>query len=154
MEKISCKEIEKLIVRYVNGARKNRGISLIKTNIGLRKVARRHSVNMADSHHIWHGKGVHLAQTHVSSKGFFETIYLLFFTSKIAGENVAMMLLGKVKGIKKTLRTSKDIAWQLHKCWMNSPGHKKNNLNSNFTRIGVGVKCKYKKFYATELFYG
>ncbi len=61
---------------------------------------------------------------------------------------------GKVKGFKKGVYTDKEIARALHITWMKSTGHRKNILNPDFKKIGIGVKRRGNKFYAVELFYG
>ena len=65
-----------------------------------------------------------------------------------------MCPIGKVRGIRRSIRDSKDAAKAFHKMWMKSPGHKRNILNSKFSLIGVGIKKKGKYFYATQVFYG
>ncbi|WP_319642625.1 CAP domain-containing protein [Methanovulcanius yangii] len=69
-----------------------------------------------------------------------------------AGENCAVISTGYVKGFKREIISDQDIAYALHKIWMGSPGHRKNILENNFYRVGIGVHRKGSKFYATELF--
>ena len=69
-----------------------------------------------------------------------------------AGENCAVISTGYVKGFNHEIISDQDIAIALHKILMESPGHRKNILDKNFYRVGIGVFRKGRKFYATELF--
>ena len=60
---------------------------------------------------------------------------------------------GIVHGMDK-INSDKEIARTFHRIWMKSSGHRKNILNPNFSKIGVGVKRRGNRFYATQLFYG
>ena len=64
------------------------------------------------------------------------------------------MFVGRVKGIKKKIRTSRDVASAMHRTLMRSPGHKKNILNYDFKIVGIGVKRRGRGYYCTELFHG
>jgi len=156
MTKISCKKVENLIHKYVNSSRRKRGLGTLKSNWGLRNLARSHSSRMARRKKIWHGDGVSQAKHRVSyPKGIWGFILSIFTPhSGYSGENVAMCPIGKVRGIRRSIRDSKDAAKAFHKMWMKSPGHKRNILNSKFSLIGVGIKKKGKYFYATQVFYG
>lgn len=151
---LSCKKIEKLILRYVNASRKKRGISSLGSNYGLKKLARNHSKRMARQKRIWHGDGVHLALEKVTHKGFWGFIESLFSSYRRSGENVATMPIGRVRGFRHSIQTNKDVAKAFHKSWMNSAGHKKNILDSHFSLVGIGVKRRGKIFYATQVFVG
>ena len=127
----------------------------MRSNYGLKRLARGHSKKMAKAKKIWHGKGVHLARSKVTpKKGFWGFLDNLFTSYSTSGENVAMMPMGKLIGFKNSIKTNKDVAKAFHKSWMNSLGHKKNILNPNFSLIGIGIKRKEKKFYATQIFCG
>ena len=153
MAKVSCQKIEGLIHRYVNRERKKRHLQTFKSNYGLKRLARGHSKRMSNKKRIWHGNGVHLAGSKLTKKGFWDWIASLFYRGA-SGENVAMMPLGRVRGVRHQIKSSKDVATQLHKSWMNSAGHRRNILNSNFSLIGIGVKRRGNNFYATQIFYG
>lgn len=123
---------------------------------GLRHLSRRHSSRMAKRKRIYHGKAVHRAKKHVK-KDLFDILRPLFVilgfvfppiwwalsasgAAGIAGENVAMMPKGRVKGMKRPIRSDGDIARALHRSWMSSPGHRKNILTASFTKVGIGVR--------------
>ena len=138
-KKISCKKIERLIHKYVNSSRRKRRLGALELDRGLRSLARSHSKKMAKKKKIWHGDGVFQAKYRVKqSKGLWGFILSIFTShSGHSGENVAMVPIGRVKGFKHSIRSSKDIAKAFHKMWMKSPGHKKNILNSRFYLIGL-----------------
>ena len=153
MVKNQCSEIERWIVRYANFERKKRGITPFRTNQGLTKVARTHSNRMARAKKIWHGDGVHQAESSLTHKSLWDSVKL-FFCKGCSGENVGLMFKGRVRGFKREIRTSKDIALAQHKSWMRSNGHRSNMLNSDFSLIGVGVIRNRNGYYCTQLFYG
>ena len=153
MGKNQYKEIEKWIVLYVNQFRKSKGVSPLRKNAGLARVARGHSAKMALKRRIWHGNGAHVAGQSITHQGFWDFIGSIF-NRGYSGENVGLMYTGRVRGIKKTIRTKKDIAYAQFNSWKKSPGHRSNMLNSNFRLIGVGVKRNGKGYYSTQIFYG
>jgi uncharacterized protein YkwD len=150
----NTRRIEKLIIKYVNHSRRKRNLPSLKTSRGLCYLARRHSKRMARAGRIWHGSNVHRAGQYVST-GFFESLFGFFLglSSQGAGENCAMMPRGMVRGIGN-VRSDRDLARAFHRTWMQSHGHKRNILDSRFTRIGVGVARRGNKFYSTQVFYG
>jgi len=150
---VSCKQVERLIIKHTNRSRRKRGLHSLRTNRGLMGVAKGHSHKMAKKGHIWHGKGVRVAQHAFTTKTFWDFLSSLFMGGQ-SGENVGLMPLGRVRGLKGVIRTGKDVALAQHNAWMRSAGHKNNILNSNFTHIGVGVCKRGNRFYCTQLFYG
>ena len=153
MGKNQCAEIERWIVGYANSSRKKRGIAPFRTNWGLTRIARSHSWRMSRARKIWHGDNVHQAGSSLTHKSFWDFIKYIFYRG-FSGENVGLMYRGRVRGFKKPIITTKDIALAQHKSWMRSSGHRANILNSNFSLIGVGVVRNKNGFYCTQLFYG
>jgi uncharacterized protein YkwD len=148
-----CSEIEKWILIYTNRARKKRNIKPLKSNFGLKKLARSHSHTMANTKKIWHGNGVFKAKSSISKSSLLDFIISLFYYG-MSGENVGLMFSGYVKGFKRKIRSDKDIALAQHLSWMRSPGHRNNILNPSFRLIGVGVNNRGNVFYCTQNFYG
>lgn len=146
-------EIERWIVKYANSARKKRGISPFRTNLGLIKIARNHSIKMARARKIWHGDGVHQAGSSLIHKSLWDFIKSILYNG-VSGENCGIMYTGRVLGFKNQIRTIKDIAMAQHISWMRSPGHRANLLNPAFSLIGVGVAKNKNGYYCTQLFYG
>lgn len=130
---LNCHEIERYILELVNKSREENGLNTLKNNSDLKDIAKNHSSDMANAGHIWHGNGVHLAG------GF-------------AGENVALMHSGRVRGFHHEINSSWDVASALHSIWMDSPGHRANILRPGFNLLGVGVVRKGNGYYATQLF--
>lgn len=163
MPKESIKKIEKSIHTLLNSDRRKNGLEVLRFDTGLHYLARRHSKKMASRKKIWHGNNTKLAQKYEKPYTdeliwrvfrFFLGFLIGWKSGGYSGENVAMMPLGRVKGIKKTLLTEKDLGWALERAWMKSPGHRKNIINSKFKKVGIGVHQRGKYFYATQLFYG
>lgn len=149
--KNSCKVIEKRILYYLNKSRRKRKLSKLESNRGLIHLSRKHSSKMARRRRLWHGNNVSKAGDYISTSIL---AWLFSFSGGVSGENVAMMPKGRIKGHKRKIHSDRDIAKALHKCWMKSHGHRRNILNSTFTKVGIGVKRKRNTFYATQLFYG
>lgn len=140
----STTKIEKLILNYINKSRSKRKLRKLKSNFGLKRVARSHSNKMAKRGKIWHGNGVKIAKDNISYHGLLGFIASLF-ASSYSGENVAMT---------SQMGSSKIMAHSFHKMWMKSPGHRRNILNPNFKLVGIGIKKSRKGYFATELFNG
>ena len=153
MARNQCAEIERWIIKYANSSRRKRGIAPFRTNWGLTRIARSHSLRMSRARKIWHGDGVYQARGSLSHKSIWDLIKSIFY-SGCSGENVGLMYQGRVKGFKYPVRTKKDIALAQHKSWMRSQGHQANILNSDFSLIGVGVMRNKNGYYCTQLFYG
>ncbi len=112
---------------------------------------------MAIKGRIWHGKNVFIAKNFIDKEPLLKRLLHFFigpFFKDMSGENVGMMVKGRVKGFKRKIISDRDIAKALHKSWMTSLGHKANVLNPDFKKVGIGVKRRKNKFYATQLFYG
>lgn len=169
MERNSNSNIEKYILMYVNNSRKKSGLKELIPANGLIYLARRNSSTMAKRGKIWHGDNVFIAHDYMIKRermSIFEQAIIFFlkiFSFTIlgkpkylgrGGENVAVMPKGRVRGFHGEIKTDKDIAKALHISWMNSQGHRANILTPDFKRLGVGVKRRRIRFFATELFYG
>lgn len=158
-------KIEKFVLFYTNMTRKKRGLCPLIMNRGLRKIARQHSATMARSKRIWHGDNVRKAHAWVSYNTPIEIILRILslissfflhnlFTRRGSAENVGLMPTGYVKGLNYKIKTCKDLAKAQHVSWMRSEGHRKNILNANFSKIGIGVVKNGKMYYFTQVFYG
>lgn len=96
--------------------RANNGLAPLKENWELSRVARFKSNDMITKNYF-----SHTSPTYGSPFKMMTSFGLKY---SYAGENIAM---GQ--------RTPKEVV----QAWMNSPGHRSNILNKNFTEIGVGV---------------
>lgn len=123
-----AKEFEAEVVRLVNIERKKAGLSELKHNWELSRVARYKSEDMRDK-----GYFSHTSPTYGSP---FQMMRSFGISYRTAGENIA-----------KGQTTPAAVV----KGWMNSSGHRANILNSSFTEIGVGYASGN---YWTQMFIG
>ncbi|WP_241154284.1 CAP domain-containing protein [Staphylospora marina] len=118
------------VIRLVNEERKKRGLSPLKTNPEVSRLARMKSDDMRKN-----GYFSHQSPTLGSP---FDMLKRAGIRYRLAGENIAA---GQ--------RTPKDVI----NSWMNSEGHRANILNPNYTEIGVGyVTGGNYGTYWTQLF--
>lgn len=119
---------EREVVRLVNIERRKNGLSELKYNWQLCRVARYKSEDMRDK-----GYFSHTSPTYGSP---FQMIKNFGISYRTAGENIA-----------KGQTTPEAVV----KAWMNSQGHRANILNASFTEIGVGYASGN---YWTQMFIG
>ncbi len=115
---------EKQMASLINKSRANAGRAPLVFSGTLSTYARKHSAKMMSKNTIFHNSS--LAQ------------WLSGISWKILGENVGM-------GPSIT---------SLHTAFMNSPGHRANNLDKRFKKVGVGVTTKNGRIWVTVIFMG
>jgi uncharacterized protein YkwD len=109
-------DVENEVVRLTNQARQQNGCGALKHDAKLRTAAFGHSADMAAKGYFSHNSP--------DGRNPGDRIQAAGFTPIRAwGENIAM---GQ--------RTAADVV----KAWLDSPGHRANIMNCNFTHIGVG----------------
>lgn len=106
---------ESEVIRLVNVERAKNGLSPLKEDWQLSRVARYKSQDMKDNNYF-----SHTSPTYGTP---FEMMKNFGISYRSAGENIA-----------KGYATPEAVV----KGWMNSPGHRANILNKSFTHIGVG----------------
>ena len=106
---------ENQVVTLVNQERAKAGLAPLKTNAKLAGVAERKAEDLRDKNYFAHN-----SPTYGSP---FDMMKQFGITYTSAGENIA-------KGQKTPAEVMNG--------WMNSPGHKANIMNANYTEIGVG----------------
>ena len=106
---------EQQVVDLVNKERAAAGLPALKTNAKLAGVAEKKAEDLRDNNYF-----DHQSPTYGSP---FDMMKQFGITYSAAGENIA-----------KGQKTPSDVM----NGWMNSPGHRANILNANFTEIGVG----------------
>ncbi|MFZ5646564.1 MAG: CAP domain-containing protein [Bacillota bacterium] len=106
---------EQRMLDLVNAARAKEGLKPLEADLTLVKVARLKAQDMIDNNYF-----SHTSPTYGSP---FDMIKAAGVTYRYAGENLAGA-------------PTVDIA---HTNLMNSPGHRANILNPNFTKVGIGV---------------
>jgi uncharacterized protein YkwD len=113
------------MLALTNQSRAHHGISRLKLNTRLSRMATRHSRQMASENTLFHTGNVprELHHWHWSTWG----------------ENVGMTT--------DTLPTLQDA-------FMNSPVHRENILNRRFTHVGIGVAHVNGAYWVTLTFYG
>ena len=122
-------EYEQQVVDLTNQERAKSGLPALKADLELSKVAREKSLDMQKNNYF-----SHTSPTYGSP---FDMMKQFGITYRAAGENIAM---GQ--------RSPEEVV----KGWMNSEGHRKNILSSNFTHIGVGYVAEGN--YWTQQFIG
>lgn len=120
-------DFENEVIRQINQIRRNYGLSELKTNWQLSRVARYKSQDMHDK-----GYFSHTSPTYGSP---FDMMKSFNISYRSAGENIAMGYTTPTAVVN---------------AWMNSTGHRQNILNSNFTEIGVGYVAD--GHYWTQMF--
>jgi len=103
------------VAELVNQERAKAGLPALKYNAALANVAWAKAKDMKDNNYF-----SHTSPTYGSP---FDMMKAFGISYRYAGENIAM-------GQRTPAEVMRD--------WMNSPGHKANILNQNYTSIGVG----------------
>ncbi|THE08669.1 sporulation protein [Bacillus timonensis] len=124
----SISQFEQEVVTLTNKERAKYGLQPLKVDLKLSEVARTKSSDMKKN-----GYFSHTSPTYGSP---FDMMKQFGIQYRAAGENIAM---GQ--------RSPQEVV----NAWMNSEGHRKNILSSNFTHIGVG---HVEGNYWTQMFIG
>lgn len=123
------KTIEQQVVDLVNKHRAENGLNPLKINSSVSRVAQAKSEDMRDKNYF-----DHTSPTYGSP---FEMLKSFGVSYKTAGENIA-----------KGQKTAEAVV----NAWMNSEGHRKNILNANFEKIGIGYATGNGTTYWTQMF--
>ena len=114
----SLSQEEREMLFLLNQERKNRGLTPLKVDYNLLKVARAKSQDMIDRDYFGH-----YAESGPFKDGPFKVIKSLNIDYYSAGENIA---------------GAPEVDWA-HRELMNSPTHRKNILKADFTHVGIGI---------------
>ncbi|PLS02073.1 SCP-like extracellular protein [Neobacillus cucumis] len=117
------------VINLTNQQRAKNGLPALKTDAQLSGVAQKKALDMQQNHYF-----SHTSPTYGSP---FDMMRDFGVTYKSAGENIA-----------QGQRTPQEVVT----AWMNSEGHRKNILSSNFTHIGVGFESTGKNW--SQMFIG
>lgn len=122
---------EKEVFDLINKQRTQNGLSPLKENSELQRVARIKAQDMVNNNYF-----SHTSPTYGSPFDMMKSFKISYNT---AGENIA-----------GNSNNSSAVT-----AWMNSPGHRANILNSSFNQTGIGVVTgsKYGKIYV-QMFIG
>ena len=140
-------EIE--VHRLINLEREKYGLQTLQYDKKLASVAKLHSIDMADDEYFAHETPEGLTPTDRASESDYTCQYQIgnLIYSGI-GENLYM-----VQGPTVSFTyTPQSIAESAVSGWMDSPGHKKNILTSNFSKEGIGVSISEFSIHVTENF--
>lgn len=125
----AVRSFESEVVRLVNEERTKRGLSPLRENWQLSRVARFKSQDMRDNRYFSHNSPTYGTP--------FQMIKSFGISYRAAGENIA-----------RGQRTPAAVVAG----WMNSAGHRANILSAAFTEIGVGYVADGN--YWTQMFIG
>ncbi|MDD3852511.1 MAG: CAP-associated domain-containing protein [Syntrophomonadaceae bacterium] len=122
--------VEKQTLDLVNVERVKRGLSILTWDADIASVARKHSQDMQYRDYFAHDNP--------DGKTPFDRIESAGIDYKMAGENIALNY----------------NAISAHESLMNSPGHRRNILEKDFKRLGVGISLDDPDYiYLTQNFY-
>lgn len=120
--------VERQMLELVNEERAKVGLQPLKLNILLNDSSEDHSKWMLNSDNFSHtGQGGSSATDRIKASGY------PLEGSWTTGENIAFQSERGAEGISDDVR-------QLHQGLMDSPGHRANILNPDFTEIGIGIE--------------
>jgi len=120
--------LEEQMLELVNGERAQAGLNPLRFNDTLNTSSEDHSDWMLDADQFDH-QGVNGSSPHAR----METAGYQFEGNWHSGESIAWMTEDGNPGYK-------DEVVELHNGLMNSPGHRANILNPDFTEIGIGIE--------------
>lgn len=129
-------QVKQAIFNKVNEERAKAGVSPLSYNSTMEKYARIKSQDMGDNNYFSHAD---LSGNYITSKMKADGV-----SYKAWGENIAY-----IGGITDPTA----LANKFMENWMNSEGHRKNILSTNFDSIGIGVYQSGNRVYATQEFY-
>jgi uncharacterized protein YkwD len=124
------RKVESLLFILTNKERKKRGLGELKFDKRLRIAARQHSNDMLNRKYFSHNSGDKINKTPL------HRIYNSGLPILVVGENIAE---NKGNLVETLLKNNPDsLARVILRKWMNSPAHKENILNPEFTHMGIG----------------
>jgi uncharacterized YkwD family protein len=115
----SISSIEQQVLTLTNQERAKAGLKPLATDAKLMNAAREKSTDMRTNKYFSH--------TSPTLGSPFDRMKELGITYKAAAENIAM---------------GQQSASEVVKAWMESPGHRANIMNGNFTHIGIGYDAQ------------
>lgn len=126
----AVKSIESQVIQLTNQERAKNGLKALTQDWELSRVARYKSVDMRDKNYF-----SHTSPTYGSPFTMMQNFGISY---RAAAENIA---------------AGQTTAQEVVQAWMNSPGHRANILNGNYTYIGVGyAKGGTQRHYWTQMF--
>jgi uncharacterized protein YkwD len=152
-------DLERRIHDLINRQRKAENLKALQFDERLARIARAHSEDMARRHFFSH---VNPDGKDPTARGKLagytcRKVYRGYSTEGLAENIFQGNLYNRVRisGNQRSYdwNTAEDLARQGVKGWMNSPGHRRNILENNYTQTGIGVAISNDdKVYMTQLF--
>jgi uncharacterized protein YkwD len=118
------------LLELTNQQRANNGVAALRLSAQLGRAAQSHAEDMANRNFFSH--------TGSNGSSMSDRVNQAGYSWQAVGENIYM-------GTSATPR-------QAVTGWMNSPGHRRNILNSNYTEIGFGVASRGRDVYYVQVF--
>jgi len=160
--------LEAAVFYYTNEERRKAGVPLLQFNVLIESAAQDHAKDMTTYNFFSHTsliRGKTNLSDRVERAGFDwswigENIAISFAIEYEAGRSVTTpdqnggYFSYGYRGKKILPHTYMGFAKTLVKQWMDSPGHRENILDPNFTFLGIGLSHKTKaSFYNIDQFY-
>jgi uncharacterized protein YkwD len=136
--------LETLIFELTNNEREKKGLNSLKLDKRLKVAARQHSDEMLKNKYLSHGS------SNILNKKPSGRIYNSGLPILRVGENVAEDIGDLIPFLFEENLDS--LAKRVVKGWMQSPGHRKNILEPDFTHMGVGSVLKEETHKVTQDF--
>ena len=151
---LKTSEIEKQIFYLTNAERSKYGLKPLIWSDNLAIIAREHSGDMGVNNYFSHENLKGEGPTERAKKhGFPTEVQVDAYTTKIGiGENIGEMPTGSVEGMGFVADDANSIARAQVQSWMESPGHRQNILNPEYSYIGIGVAYVNVYYYSTQNF--
>ena len=141
---VNLESLARLIHEYINGTRKDKGLHPLAYDTALADLAKIHSRDMAEFRYFDHVDNTGKDPTRRAKIYGYKTLKKQ--GSRITdgiSENIIRIPLYKwvvfAEGKTYHWRTEEDIARTVLSGWLESPGHRKNLLNPEADREGIGV---------------
>ena len=149
-DNITKEELAEIEVhRLINLEREKYGLKTLGYDEKLASIAKSHSIDMANNEYFSHETPEGLSPTDRASKTDYVCRYQIgnLIYSGI-GENIHMVK-SSTAGFWASPESIAELAVS---GWMDSPGHKKNILTSNFSNEGIGVSISTFTIHVTQNF--
>lgn len=132
--------VEQELLRLTNTERQKAGLAPVALDTRLQSVARLHSLDQAAKNYSAHRSP--------EGKEPADRLRAAGIAFNLEGENIRWV------SSRAPSAVANDMMYEGSYGWMNSPGHKANILNPNYTHVGIGVfkSSTDGKFIATQNF--
>ena len=140
-------EVEAEIIRLTNEQRAEarRGLSRLKSDSRISKIARSHSENMMRQSLVEHTLDGRDSNDRASRAGYN-------CKRDLGGGRYIFGLAENIAMRSPYSGSADQVAKELVDQWMSSSGHRENILDSDYRRIGVGIATSGSTIYATQNF--